>query len=766
MKKLLKIFFGLFIFIIAALVIFFLTFDLNTYKGMITEAASKALGRPVYIDSLEMKLSLIPTVKARGVRVANPAGFPADKPMLMTNSVEATLAVMPLFSRQIEVRDFSLGLVGVNLIDNGEGNNNWSLPKEDTPVAPTMQVNRQATAEDWLQGMRIDSITAEKITLSYTRQDSNKSLIISNFSLKQLKAFSFTTAYDNITMKVSGTTNSILDFIQQKPNYLFNVEVQALNATAKISGSIGDTKDFKNMLLNVSASGSGLSKTAELLGIKNKKIPTGAFDIKAVVQGDLTAFQLTEGQMTLNKKASLSVTGDIKDMGQDVNATFKGNVTVSDAAFAADYGLKPLTTQFEVAVVPSQIEVKSLLVQANQSVVQLNGDIVLSGEKPTLNVTVASDSLDIQDIVTDSLEKTEPKRAQAPAQSVQANGLIPDTKIDLSALNTVNAKVAFALPYIRLSNSQAGSVGATGTLTLTDGELNVHPLKLRLLEGEAAGSVKVDARTTPYQVAVRLTGTDFNLNRLKDVTAFVKDATVDFDIDLTTRGTSTKTLIADLNGRMAVEVPQGIIVNKWFNTLPAVMGAVRSKTNSLTFSTSDQESHILCGAVNFAVQNGRMIGENAVAIETSSINFLVGGTIDLNTEAMSLTMVPSLNGEQDDVNRLLSAAQLIRIAGTFTKPTASLATDKVAQNALQFGVDKLMQKVGIEKPTTGSAYGLCRRVLGYQSKAEKQAALKEELKKQPQPIVQEQPEPQPQPVLSPKEQFKNELLKSISEALQ
>ena len=73
MKTFLKIFLGFLGILIIGIGVFFLTFDLNTYRGLITEKLSAALGRSVTIESMEMKLSMIPTIKIRNIRVSNPS---------------------------------------------------------------------------------------------------------------------------------------------------------------------------------------------------------------------------------------------------------------------------------------------------------------------------------------------------------------------------------------------------------------------------------------------------------------------------------------------------------------------------------------------------------------------------------------------------------------------------------------------------------------------------------------------------------------------
>jgi ACT domain-containing protein len=143
--------------------------------------------------------------------------------------------------------------------------------------------------------------------------------------------------------------------------------------------------------------------------------------------------------------------------------------------------------------------------------------------------------------------------------------------------------------------------------------------------------------------------------------------------------------------------------------------------------------------------------------------------VDLNSETISLTLTPSLNEEQDVVGEMLSAAQYIKIDGTFSAPIATLDTKKAVSNVIHSGVAKLAEKAGLNisdsKKKIG-AYHLCMNVLGRQSKGEVLALYKEAEKKKKLIAIEPVEQTEQKPDLSPKEQFKNQLLKSISDALQ
>lgn len=776
MKTLLKIILLLFTLLVVAVAIFFFTFDLNMYKGMITEKLSNAIGRDVSIDSMEMKLSLVPTVKARGVKIANPEGFVAEKPFLIADSIEVTLLVAPLFSKKIEIRDFTLGTVGVFLMDNGNSQNNWTFnlsdknKDEDISNTSKSQKNIIRTKVDhgnkWLAQMRVDNIVVKNIGIVYAQKEKQRSILISDFSLKQLKAFSLVAVYNGISVKFSGSSNSILDLLQKKPNYALNLEAMALGTTAKISASIGNLKEWKDILLNFDLTGRNLKETLNQLKIENSLIPNKSFSFNSIFQGDRYNMKLTSSkfafgsdELSMAMVGTFSLTPFVSDL--------QGNIALVNKNLAAFWGIKPMTIRFDANVTPKVITIREVDAHANFSQLKISGKALFGEAKPTFDLTLKSDTLDIQDVISNTdVQNTQPK---VPKTSDVVSSVIPDAKINLSVLNLFNAKVAFDMPHIRVSNSLAAHLGINGSLILNNGQLNLKPLSLSLLDTQTTGNLMINAVEEPYKIATSFKAESLNLEKISSVSEYVKNASLDVDFDLTSEGTTLKEIFSHLNGRVIIEVPEGTIVNKWFNTLPDVIGVVRSHKNKLTFSTTDQESEILCGALNIHIKDGKITGDNNLAIETSAINFLVGGDVDLNAETMSLKMVPSLNEEQDIVNDILSVAQYVKINGTFSSPIATLDTEQAVNNAIHLGLSKLAKKSGLNVPDSDEKtedYQLCTSVLGRQSKGEMVALQKEAEKKKKLSAIEPVENLEPTPDLSPKEQFKNQLLQSISDALQ
>lgn len=123
---------------------FFLSFDPNRYKGQIEAAAAQATGRQVTIAGpLAVKFSLIPTITAQNVTLANIAGGSAPA-MVQVASIETRIALLPLLHHAIDIDALILRHPTILLERTKDGAPNWVFQPAPTPI-PETPGNPQAT---------------------------------------------------------------------------------------------------------------------------------------------------------------------------------------------------------------------------------------------------------------------------------------------------------------------------------------------------------------------------------------------------------------------------------------------------------------------------------------------------------------------------------------------------------------------------------------------------------------------------------------------
>jgi len=114
--------------VMAGVVVFVATLDLNAYKGDIEAAVEDATGRALAIEGeIDLAWTPRPTLTAARARLANaPWGSRAD--MVAIGALEVSVELLPLLGGQLDMRRVALSDVGILLERDAEGRGNWQLP--------------------------------------------------------------------------------------------------------------------------------------------------------------------------------------------------------------------------------------------------------------------------------------------------------------------------------------------------------------------------------------------------------------------------------------------------------------------------------------------------------------------------------------------------------------------------------------------------------------------------------------------------------------
>ena len=744
MKKLLFILLGLIILIGGGIGYFLLTFDLNTYRQMIADRLSETLGRPVIIAQMETKLSLIPTIKIRGIRVENQEGFSSFDPFMVIDTAEATLAVAPLLSKRLEIQNLVLNKVNVWLTRLESGRINFDFSERGRRYS---QGRSESVTTDKAWQIRLDSIGVHTIDVTYRNGQSEQKISLSDLSLKQLKVFTVTVKIADKVFKLTGTLDDLMELLNQKQDYLFNLEIVGAEMTTKLSGSIGNTKTWEDILLNIDVTGAGLKQTAQYFGLAGNKFPAQPFTFSAVLQGDLKEVSVTKADLALaGGKLKANLTGKIESLRKQPAFEGKGQITLSDWALGQLWGLQPFVVNFNVAGSPKKIELTRFDYRAGRSDVQVIGQVNLDADIPVVTATINSEYLEIQDVFqTEAAEYAAVNPAAIKANKVK---VIPDAELDFAFLQSLNGQINMMMPHIKLSEAIQGYLGLRGDVAIKDGRLSADQFRLDILNGVAMTDLSIQSGTD-QRFTLGIKGEGFDLNAIKSLKNVIQGASVDLSADLEATGNRLSEVLSTLNGNMVLEVPQGTIMNPWFNDLVENLDVYKKRT--VSYSVTDRLNKILCAAAKLTIRDGVVSSPETIALETSNISFLIGGQVSLPTEKVEISMRPFIHqNEQTKLDALVAlASQLIRLNGTFQRIEPSFVLDETALKGLALSV--------LSHP---SPYQLCEGVLGYKTKGQ---MWEETRKSQMLPITETVREPE-RP-LTPQEKFQQQLMDSVNKVL-
>ncbi len=772
LKRIVKVIMVLLVILFITITIFFLTFDLNSYKGIITSKASEALGRAVTIDNMSMKLSLIPTVEIKGVKIVNNEAFKDEAPLLEIDSVDATLALLPLLKSKVEIKAFNMSVAKVNLFDKN-GQNNYTLGGADNgetvqSVQPVQSVNTAQkdvfkTVSDVLNRLSIDTIAIKTLLITHTQEAKKQTLALMDVAIEQLKLVKMTVIYNGKTVKAEVNLGDFAAFMARRPNYSFSAVFDAFEARMELRGTIGDTVNFANMLFNVAVEGKDLKKVVDNF-VKSDKVPAKAFSLNLTVKGDLNG-QLKIQPITVilgENEATLTADMTVANITEDAQILVVADAQITDAKLAEVYGIKPMSVGVDVAGNMKNITLNKLTLSGGKSDIVMNGLVSLTEAVPMIKTQVVSRYFDISDFVFEGVPVA--KTQKETKEPVQKTSLFSDNKIDLSALKRVNAQFAATAQYVKVP--QIDNIGVAVSGDLTNGHLSVPSLTLRTPAGTITGNISFNAAQMPAKGQVALQSDELKMDAIKPIAEQVRGADVLTTLKLTTQGDSVKSFVSNLNGQILLEITKGEILNKWFNSLPVAMGILQSKSSGMNFSVTEQNSELVCGAVNLSVKDGVITSDNQIAIETSVVNFAVSGNIDLPKEELSLTMVPSLSGAKNAVQDALALTKIVKVSGPLMQPSFSVDAKTAVQTAVKGGLtalaNKVAEKQGIQLPSSQKAESsyLCEKVLGRPLNG--QTAVR--AVQSPAPVKEAAPVEQT-PATDAKDMIKQQLLESLTKAL-
>ncbi|MGX9459687.1 AsmA family protein [Shewanella sp. A14] len=172
-------------------------FDLNNFKPQIVDAVKKQTGRDLHITQ-DLSWSVFPSlgIKLGGISLSNPDGF-TPVSMLDVKEAVANVALMPLFSQQIEVDLLKLDGLTLNLVTQKNGKSSFDgLTAENTSEKP--QSSSSDTQSVDLETLDIGGIELTNTNINIIDEATNttqtfslNSFTLGQFSLGEFADFAY-----------------------------------------------------------------------------------------------------------------------------------------------------------------------------------------------------------------------------------------------------------------------------------------------------------------------------------------------------------------------------------------------------------------------------------------------------------------------------------------------------------------------------------------------------------------------------------------------
>lgn len=642
MRKLLKfcfygviVFFGVFLILIAVVPLFF---DPNDYKFVITQIVRKQTGRELDIEG-DLKLQILPklAVNTGKIRLGNPPGF-SQNSFAEIESGYFRVKLLPLFSKQVEIKKVVLDGVKLNLIRREDGRTNWSgLTKTAKPAGAgpiPIESNIQPPQMSTTENSSLAAIFATKFDILNTEIDFEDRKSKNRLVLKDLNIiidrFDFSLGTD---FKIEGTlTNSnpriresmVITgqlFVNEK---LDRFSILGLNWHSNTEADF-IPKQFSKLFLQ---SKIDLDLAKNTLKFSNTQIRSG----KASLSADLSAANILkkpilDGQITIEQldPRTLLQVAHLSYQPQDSNA------------------LSTMNGKFSLRYRNSLLVLKNIALNLDDN--RITGQVRLDlAKSPSAQFNFSLNEFDADRYLppADPMPSSTPEPAGPPpgitvveAEPVPAS---QDKNADSSA---ATIKGALNLGRLRFHGLLAEQVQVA--VLISNGVIRSNQRFNQFYGGQLRGSLEYNPHGIAPLIALNQTLTGVQAGSLlRDLKGKESlDGTLNTTIRLVGRGKDFDSIKSTLNGDIHATVTKGQIHGVSLDQIIRNSKNLISQTGLIPESALDitKFSKLICEAT---VVNG-IIDNSVLKVNSTNFDFNGSGTIDLPNDRVNYRIEALVN---------------------------------------------------------------------------------------------------------------------------
>jgi len=654
--------------IVAAAVIFVLTFDWGRAKPYLNDRVSQAIGRPFAING-DLVLTWKkpegesgwrafvpwPRLIANDITVGNPE-WTKQPHVAIIHQLTFVLEALPLLAHRIVIPSVMLDTPAIALERDKQNRNNWTfdLHGNEPDKKPS----------DWK--LELQEIAFSKGTLAL------------DDDLKRIHLAATIDTVDNQTLytAANGTTIKNADQPAKVPTAS---DATASGAAASTPVGLGEPDPqqpygiawtVKGTYNNAAINGSG--KAGGVLRLQDANRP---YPLQADVTVGKTRIDLAG---TLTNPASLTAL-DLR-------------LHLSGASMAHLYPLTgvvlPDTPPFdtrgrligELRKQGSTWRYEKFTGRVGGS--DLGGTLTFAMKEPRPQLTgeLVSHQLlfaDLAPIIGADSNASKARRADPGAEAGEktvrqpADKVLPVEPFRTDRWNAIDADVKFTGERI-VQTADLPINHLVTHIKLQDAVLTLDPLNFGIAGGTLTSNIQLDGHATPMQARAALAARHFKIKQLfpkiESVRASVGE--INGDARLTATGNSVATLLGASNGEVKLLVEQGTISKFILEAMGLNVGNV-----ILTKLFGDKQVTINCAAGDFAVSNG-LAQARTFVVDTQDAVIDVTGATSFKQEALDFTIHPDSKGL-----RVLSLRTPLYVKGTYKHPDVSINPAVVALRA-------------------------------------------------------------------------------------
>jgi len=294
-----------------------ISIPMESARKQFIKKASELSGSEVRIDGeVRLAVSFFPTLVVNRLHIENKQGWSAED-ILSVEEARVQIALLPLFSGQLEFIEISASTIQINLQQAKDGSQNWQSfitpenKNEERNLPDRTRQNRDKNF--WIEEFRLTDLTLNYIDDDLGQEFANQiDLLLINTHDKNRLTANIQGTSNNIPYSFSATSNLLRNLISNKSWQMdmrgqvadkpLNLSVKidqtnpALAGTVKFEAkevAIGKTLSWLGLADDLDIYSDSLSFTAELAGN----------NLKSILEQSAFTLQLNEGYWKLHNPA-------------------------------------------------------------------------------------------------------------------------------------------------------------------------------------------------------------------------------------------------------------------------------------------------------------------------------------------------------------------------------------------------------------------------------------------------------------------------------
>jgi uncharacterized protein involved in outer membrane biogenesis len=606
-----------FVLVVAAIVIFILTFDWNRARPWINHRVSEAIGREFTIngnlalnwqkpDQTTPPLSgwsrwvPWPRLNAQDITLGNPDAFKPSGNMASVKQITFTLNPLPLLAHDISVPTLDIDSPDVALLRDKDAQNNWTFKSSDQPSSWNLKLGRLILRKGTLQltdAIQKADIKAEIDTLDPAREKV--------YGL----AWNLKGTFNKAPVSGGGKAGGVLSLQDQNQPYPLQADLHVGKTSIGVRGTLTKPAELAAVDLRLSLSGASMAHLFPLTGVLLPETPP--FATEGHLIGQIGANQST---WTYEK--------------------FSGKVGASDVGGTLKYEAKK--------------------------------------PRPMLSGEIVSNLLRFDDLAPlIGADSNASKEQRGAAERQPSDKVLPVKEFDTTSWGALDADVKLTARKI-LKQKDLPISDLDAHLKLDDRVLSLTPLNFGIAGGNLRSDIKLDGRDKPMKSQLKLSARRIKIEKLYPELDASKTSfgEINGDAALSATGNSVGAMLGSSNGELKTLVNQGAISKLLLEQMGLNVGNI---VVSKLFGDKQVKLHCLAG--DFPIKNGVMDIRTFI-LDTDDALINVEGRIDMKEEQLDLIIRPKSKGL-----RIISLRSPLYVSGSFKNPDVGVDKTVLALRA-------------------------------------------------------------------------------------